>query len=132
MDLLVLCVVLCIQVIFDSSDCRIAWSIRFGDQYGNVVYSGLSELYIEILSLEDWSALYDYQKVVVNIPRLLELLEYLQSHRRYMGIATDQHPCLQCRALSMLNRNHLRDEKQCRCQDLRMLPYLPTRTRCGL
>ena len=44
-----------------------------------------------ILSLEDWSALYDYQKekgagkVVYNHPRPLELLEYLKSHRRFMN-----------------------------------------------
>ena len=46
---------------------------------------------MEHLNLEDWSALYDYQKkkgvekVVDNHARLWELLEYLKSHRLYMG-----------------------------------------------
>ena len=48
---------------------------------------------MEQFSLEDWSALYDYQKekgtgkVMYNHPRLLEFLEYLKSHRRYMDVS---------------------------------------------
>ena len=46
----------------------------------------------EHFSLEDWSALYGYQKekgaemVVVNHPRLLRFLEWLKSHIQYKDL----------------------------------------------